>query len=388
MNQERERRLFSWLYVCMYMAFSFGLTQFTPFLSKIGYDEMERGILLSSYALITIFLQMFIGFFADKYQTIKRFIVVLMIIYLLTTCLFYLTESKLFFLHLLLLAISGGLINTCTGLSDTWILKSSPYLRNNFPFIKAFGSIGWAGGSILLSFLIAKAGYTGLSFGIFLLSLFSLVLIFFLTDVGKSTKHSAKVTLADFKEVIFNKDYRLLVFILFLLYSVIIANNITVVDKMLQLGASDLQIGYKWSIQSLLEIPSYLFGAAFLRKYSNFALLMICAVTLTTQFIGFSLTENVWVIILLSGLQFLTTPIIMIASKQLIFHMTTERMQSTSQLFALSIFTGLSSLLIPIVAGSLIKYFNVNLTLLLLATLPIIAFGCIIFLKKRVIIHA
>lgn len=55
MNPERERRLFSWLYVCMYMAFSFGLTQFTPFLSKIGYDEMERGILLSSYALITIF---------------------------------------------------------------------------------------------------------------------------------------------------------------------------------------------------------------------------------------------------------------------------------------------------------------------------------------------
>lgn len=156
---------------------------------------------------------------------------------------------------------------------------------------------------------------------------------------------------------------------------------------MLQLGASDLQIGYKWSIQSLLEIPAYLFGATFLRKYSNFTLLMICAVALTTQFIGFSLTENVWVIILLSGLQFLTTPIIMIASKQLIFHMTTERMQSTSQLFALSIFTGLSSLLVPIVAGSLIKYLNVNLTLLLLALLPVIAFVCIFFLKKRVIIH-
>ncbi|STY46477.1 hypothetical protein [Listeria fleischmannii] len=69
-----ERKRFISLYILMYMAFSFGLTQFTPYLSKIGYDEFERGILLSSYAVTTIFLQMIIGFYADKFQTIKRFV--------------------------------------------------------------------------------------------------------------------------------------------------------------------------------------------------------------------------------------------------------------------------------------------------------------------------
>ncbi|WP_241432893.1 hypothetical protein [Listeria fleischmannii] len=93
-----ERKRFISLYILMYMAFSFGLTQFTPYLSKIGYDEFERGILLSSYAVTTIFLQMIIGFYADKFQTIKRFVFLLLLFYLISTCCFYFISTPLFFI--------------------------------------------------------------------------------------------------------------------------------------------------------------------------------------------------------------------------------------------------------------------------------------------------
>ncbi|MBC1841397.1 MFS transporter [Listeria seeligeri] len=375
MEDTKKRRSFTLLYLCMYMAFSFSMTQFTPFLSKIGYDEMERGILLSSYAITTILLQIAIGFFADKFQTIKKFMFLFIVLFLAATCVFYLTDTPLIGIHLTLIALSGGLINTCTALTDTWVLKSSYSVQMNFPYIKAFGSIGWAIGSVLLSFLLSRNGYVSLSIGIFFLSLLTLFFIIRLSDIEKGPlMNQKKLQVADFKELVIDKNYDLLILILFLLYSVIVANNITVIDKMLTLGASDIQIGYKWSVQSLFEIPAYFFGQKIMKRFSNYTLLRITAITLTAQFILFTLAGNVWAIILISCLQFLTTPILMIASKQLILQNFTARMQSTAQLFALSIFTGVSSLVIPVIAGTLTKYTSVNITLLLLSILPVIAF--------------
>ncbi|MBC1483623.1 MFS transporter [Listeria sp. FSL L7-1485] len=384
MEDAKKRRRFTLLYLCMYMAFSFSMTQFTPFLSKIGYDEMERGILLSSYAITTILLQIAIGFFADKFQTIKKFMFLFIIIFLVTTCVFYLTDTPLLGIHLTLIAFSGGLINTCTGLTDTWVLKSSYSVQMSFPYIKAFGSIGWAIGSVLLSFLLSTNGYFGLSIGIFLLSLLTLFFIFRLSDIEKepSLNHK-KLQAADFKALIADKNYDLLILILFLLYSVIIANNITVIDKMLTLGASDIQIGYKWSVQSIFEIPAYFFGQKIMKHFSNYTLLRITAITLTTQFVLFTLASNVWAIILISCLQFLTTPILMIASKQLILQNFSAKLQSTAQLFALSIFTGVSSLIIPVIAGTLTKYTSVNMSLLLLSILPVIAFLLLRIYEKK-----
>ncbi|WP_099223915.1 MFS transporter [Listeria costaricensis] len=384
MKDAKQRHRFTLLYLCMYMAFSFSMTQFTPFLSKIGYDEMERGILLSSYAITTILLQIAIGFFADKFQTIKKFMLVFMALFLAATCIFYLTDMPIFGIHFMLIALSGGLINTCTGLADTWVLKSSHPIQMNFSFIKAFGSIGWALGSVLLSILLSFHGYLGLSAGIFLLSTSTLLLIFSLRDIEKHPLLAQqKIQLADFKALISNKNYLLLIMILFLLYSVIVANNITVIDKMLALGASDIQIGYKWSVQSLFEIPAYFLGQKIMQRFSNYTLLRITAITLTIQFLLFTFAENVWAIILISCLQFLTTPILMIASKQLILQNFTAKMQSTAQLFALSIFTGVSSLIVPTIAGALTKFTSVNISLLLLSLLPVIAFFLLRIYESR-----
>ncbi|MBF2595495.1 MFS transporter, partial [Listeria welshimeri] len=249
--------------------------------------------LLSSYAITTILLQIAIGFFADKFQTIKKFMFFFIVLFLAATCVFYLTDTPLIGIHLTLIALSGGLINTCTGLTDTWVLKSSYSVQMNFPYIKAFGSIGWAIGSVLLSFLLSRNGYISLSIGIFILSLLTLFFIIRLSDIEKGPlMNQKKLQVADFKELVLDKNYDLLILILFLLYSVIVANNITVIDKMLTLGASDIQIGYKWSVQSLFEIPAYFFGQKIMKRFSNYTLLRITAITLTAQFILFTLADN------------------------------------------------------------------------------------------------
>lgn len=383
MKEKEQEYLFILLNVFTYIAFSFAMTQFTPFLSKLGYDSMERGILLSSFAVMTIILQLIFGFLSDKYRTVKKFMVFALIIYSASTYMFFTKKVQSFTYHLIIIAISGGLLNTSCALSDTWILGSNEHLRDRLSFIKAFGSIGWAMGSVILPTIIYKFGYSGISNCILILCIISLSLIYFIKDVHKVDNSKVeKIKVEDIKELIFNKKYSLLVFILFLMYCVIIANNSAVVDKMLELGATNLQIGYKWSIQSLIEIPTYLFGAYFLRKYNHYFLLKVSAAVLTIQFVLFGLCSSVIGIVILSSFQMLTTPLLMITSKTLIFELTSEKMKSTGQLYAMSVFGGVSSLLVPVCAGMITRYFNVNVTLLIAASLSAVSCVLINILRK------
>lgn len=190
------------------MSFSFGMTQFTPFLSKLGYDPMQRGILLSSFAVMTIVLQILFGFLSDKYRTVKKFMVFALIAYALAAYLFYTKETQFFIYHIIAIGFSGGLINTSCGLGDTWVLSSSEYLRKRLSFIKAFGSIGWAVGSLILPMIIFKYGYTGVASGILLLCILSLGIIYFIKDVNNTNNRVVKkARLSDIKDLIFSKKY-------------------------------------------------------------------------------------------------------------------------------------------------------------------------------------
>lgn len=383
MENSKQKYLYAFSYILLYMAFSFAMTQFTPFLSKLGYDSMQRGILLSSYAFTTIVFQMLFGFLCDKYGSIKKFVVAALMIYAVSTYLFYSMETQFFIYHVIVIAFSGGLVNTTCGLCDAWVLGADKYLRKNLSFIKTFGSIGWATGSIILSSIISRFGYSGVSNGILILCILSLGILHFIKDVDRQKDKSAgKLGLADMKELILNKRYSLLVFILFLMYCVIITNNTAVVDKMLSIGATDLQIGYKWSIQSMIEIPTYLFGSYFLRKFNNYFLLKVSALALTIQFILLGMSSSITQIIVLSAFQMLTTPLVMITSQTLIYGLTSEKMKATGQLFALSIFTGVSSLLVPAGAGVMTRYFNPSTTLFVAASFGALAFVLINVLKK------
>ena len=63
------------IYLLSYISFSFQSTNFTPFMSSIGYDAMERGVILSGVAVVSLFLQLLSGILSDKFQTVKNIIV-------------------------------------------------------------------------------------------------------------------------------------------------------------------------------------------------------------------------------------------------------------------------------------------------------------------------
>lgn len=381
MYRIKEKQIFILCYFFSYLSFGIVMSNFTPFLSRLGYDAMERGILLSGYAITTIVFQLLFGILSDRYQTMKKIILLSLGIFALSSIFLFHQTTTFFALHLLLVALSGGLLNTLCGLYDTWVLGSSQELRIHLSFIKAFGSIGWAVGSVLASYLIMLLSYQGVAYAIALILLVCVANVWILPDVEK-IERTQKTNIKDILQLMKNKQYMLLLLILFLLYSMVVANNCTVIDKMLALGATQQEVSLKWSLQSLLEIPTYMLGTRLLLRFPHVHLLRFSACMLVVQFLLFAFTKQVPIMILLSVFQLFSTPLLLITSKTLIHDLCPPHLRGSSQLFALSIFTGLSSLLIPTVAGSLSVWVGINVVLCAMSGFGILALCLLYRLQK------
>ncbi|EQK49243.1 major Facilitator Superfamily protein [Clostridioides difficile F480] len=310
----------------------------------------------------------------------KKIVLISLSVYGIASVIMFSTESATFIIYLLLVALSGGLLNTCCSLYDTWIIGCGDNINNYLSFIKTFGSIGWAIGSMVASYLILRFSYFGLSVAIGLIVVLLIINILLLPDIEKINK-KINVTNKDIIELLKDKKYILLVCILFLLYSMVVANNCTVIDKMIALNATNSQISLKWSLQSLLEIPTYLAGSYLLKKYSSLNLLKLSAIMITVQFLLFALTNDSNIIIILCVFQVFSTPLILITSKRLIFEVSPKKLRSSSQLIALSIFMGGSSLIIPTVAGFLSINIGYNYTLMVLSLFGCLAYCLIVLLN-------
>ena len=383
MDDKKLMIKFCIIYFLAYGVIALGYIQYVPYLSSIGYNPMERGLLISSYAITTIVFQLIFGILSDKYKTVKKLCIIAVVAFAIFTYLFFSIESKMFILHMILIAMSAGLANLNFGYFDNWLFTFGEKARNQFSFIRAFGSIGWAVASILVAKLIDRFGYKGLGLTIVLFSIITLGIMFLVAEGSRSVgKKTEKITSNDIKELLSNKKYILLIVILFLIYCANSSNTTTIVDKMLELGATNADIGYKWTLQGLVEIPIYIYGSFFLRRLGCYKLLCISAFASFMQFILFGLSNSVGTIIIFSCLQIFTGPMMMLASRMLIYEFSSEKLKATGLLLALSIYSGLSTLLMPSIGGTITNYFNVNTTIFLAAIIAGIGFILSLVLKR------
>ncbi|MFT8352455.1 MFS transporter [Clostridium saccharoperbutylacetonicum] len=361
------------IYFFIYGISAMGYTQYIPYLSSLGYNPMERGILISSYAITTIIFQVVFGILSDKYKTVKKLCVIAVIGFAIFTYLFFNLHTKIFILHMILIAMSAGIANLNFGYFDNWLFTFGEEARNKFSFIRAFGSIGWGVTSIFIAALVDRFTYKGLGLIIILLTIVLLGIMYIVAEGSKTkAKKSERITFVDIKELLSNKKYILVIIILFLIYCAGNSNTTTIVDKMLALGATNKEIGYKWTLQGLIEIPVYLYGNFFLKRFGACKLLCMAAFATMVQFILYGISNSVWILIILAGFQIITGPMMMLASRMLLFNLSSEKLKSTGLLLALSIYSGLSALLMPSIGGTITNYFSVNVTIFIVAIIA----GC------------
>lgn len=384
MSNKKQVAKFSILFVIIYIFAALILTSFVPYLTGIGYNALERGILLSTYGVVGIFLQIIFGFLSDKYHTIKRFTILALIMLSASGFLMFILGTKLFIYHLITIAIAGSFTGLNISLNDNWVLEFSDNTREKYSFIRMFGSLGFGIGSLITSSVVLKFGYSGLAYSIVILWLLAICIMMSIPDAQKSSDSAiSKLKLSDVKILFKNDKYRLLILIMICLFCLNTANLIVAVDKMMDLGATAKEVGYKFSITGLIELPLYFSGVYFTRRLKEYRLLIIAAVTLTVQFFLFAVATTPMQIVFISGLQFIHGPFINMAAKGLIYKYSDDKLKSTGQLVAVSIYGGISGLMVPVIAGAVTDRFNVNTTLYGTALIGIIGvvLSCILYKK-------
>lgn len=373
MSQNKIRYILNFmLFICI----AFFNTQLIPFLKDVGYDTMERGIILAVNAIFSIVLQTVFGFLCDHFKTMKKFFYLAYALFLGFGCVMFYFTQEIFYFHLLLTSMMASMVKVLSAIIETWML----YLdQEEYGKYRAIGALGLCIGSPLIGMIIDHYSYLGVIFACLAASLVTLLAAFFTDEVEYQEKIDFKQMLALFK----NKEYMYVVLIYFLIYMVGTADQYAVIDKMINLKADAIMIGIKWAVQSLLEIPFFLFATKLLKKYSPYVLLGVGIFMYGIKFILYGLSPTpIWIIIT-TTLQIVTLPVIAYTSK-MILEQICPKLKASSQMLAMAIFIGGSAFVTPLITSFIVKYLGYDWTLYLWGTFALLPF-LLLLLKKRII---
>ena len=359
-----------------YFLCAIGTTQMIPYLTNLGYTGSEKGIILSMIAFSTIVLQFISGYVSDKTKKIKMLFIIIFLIFLISNSLLFIFHSDAFLYYVLLICLIGGCYRCSQGLLDSWIVQLH---KSNFSSIRAYGALGWASGSILLANIYNTYGYNCIPIILVFVGLLSLIVSFKIRD---SKRSDGVIVFSDIQYIIKNRKYMLFVAIVFLLYALGCADMYIVVDKILYIGGSEWEVGMKWGLQSLLEIPILLVGNCLLKRFGVIKLMIFASTMFIIRFIVYGLIDVPYYFLYASIFQLVTFPIVVFCSREEFDNLIDEKLKTTAQMFAMSLYMGVSLFVMPIVCNWLVNRIGYDTSLFVLSSMGLLTIMLLCIYKK------
>ena len=346
--------LFRIIYFFVFFGTSTIAGMLIPFLQYKGFDPIQTGSLISLFTLSGLVGLFSIGYFCDKLKTIKKVLFPSLIITTITGAIAILfNKGVVFYIGFFLM----GLFNSMLGpLCDSWIMESSDDIKVKFGQLRAFGSVGWAFGVLIVGFVISNLGYKYVTFiyvGSILVGIFC---TFRLKDVVKSCKGSIS-----FKPLLTNKDY------IFIVVTLLI-----------------ICIGFRGYLQLVpYGIAMLILCGKIMHKLSPDKLLILSPIAIFIQMSVLYFIHNIYAIYLSGLLQIFTYPIILMVGRTMIDRVCPENLKTTSQLMGFAMFNSLGVIIGSFVVGFLIEYLKIDRAILIMMGVALLGVLCAILYDKK-----
>lgn len=370
------KRKFSLLMFVMFFSHALLFTQIIPYLTTVGYTAVERGYIIAAYAGFSMLGQIMFGYLSDRFGTIKKFVMFLTVVILFSGLLTYSFQSINYLYHFIMMSVVAGSTRVAANLFETWILELDS-MHDDFSFLRSFGSLGWALASLVSGFMAVRLGYQSLGIGAAMLSIIVLFVAVSTEDVSKLSVDKLKVR--DLRILFKNKQYVLLIVVFFFAYLIYTADGITITDYIFYLNGTSEDVGVKWFVQAISEIPVLFLGSYILSKFNIKNLFKISLVILMIRFILTGMSTSVWQVIAIASLQTLTFPIMLIAQKHLIFKEVPSELMSSGQMVAGSMSMGLAAIVAPLFSAFLLTFMDISIALYVLGLLLLIPIALMFF---------
>ena len=320
------------LFRTIYFFLFFGLANISgmliPFLQYKGFDPIETGSLISLFTLSGLVGLFSIGYFCDKLKTIKKVLFPAIIITTITGFLAIITNKGILFYIVFFLM---GLFSTMLGpLCDSWVMENIDDVKVKFGEFRAFGSIGWAFGVLIVGFIVSNLGYKYVTFIYVGTLLIGILCAFKLKDVVKSCNNNMS-----FKPLLINKEYIFTVVTLLIIcigfrgYLQLVPYVIT------KVGGNTSNLGIYNFICSVSEIVMLILCRKIMHKLSPDKLLILSPIAIFIQMSVLYFIPGIYTIYLSGLFQVLTYPIILMVGRTMIDRVCPENLKQLLNLWDL-----------------------------------------------------
>ena len=347
-----------------------------PFLQYKGFDPIETGSLISLYTLSGLVGLFSVGYFCDKLKTIKKVLFPSLIITTFAGIIAILfNKGILFYIAFFLM----GLFNAMIGpLCDSWIMENIDDIKSKFGQLRAFGSVGWAFGVLIVGFVISNLGYKYVTFIYGVALLVGIICTFILKDVVKNCEGSI-----NFKPLLTNKEYFFTIITLLIIcigfrgYLQLVPYSIT------RIGGSTSNLGIYNFICSISEIIMLILCGKIMHKLSPDKLLILSPIAVFIQISVLYFIPNIYAIYLSGALQVFTYPIILIVGRTMIDRVCPGNLKTTSQLIGFAMFNSLGIIIGSFMVGFLMQYLKINKAILFMMVVALLGILCAIFYDRK-----
>ncbi|MFF2911756.1 MFS transporter [Paenibacillus sp. NPDC057934] len=236
---------------------------FQLYLQDVGMNKLEIGSVISLGALVSIFANPFWGIWTNRYQNIRRIVLIMLTgTLLLSQLVFQANTYEMIYISIILFFFFQGPL---FAQSNTIILSYIDGTTYRFKSFRLWGSLGWAITALAVGPIIDRTGVSILSYLFAALLLASMVSLLALPKLN----HSIGMAPLPFRG--FGKLFANPFFLCFILFGILVSIPNTMNTTFMSLYISDLggsktMIGLAVFLSSILEVGVFVLCERFLKR--------------------------------------------------------------------------------------------------------------------------
>ncbi|MBP2001304.1 PPP family 3-phenylpropionic acid transporter [Paenibacillus shirakamiensis] len=326
---------------------------FPLFYRYLGFSTTQIGYLYAIGPLISLFSNLLWSMISDRYRTIKRILLILLVGQLVLTL--ALSFSVSFASMMVVITIFYFFFYPIYPLADTLAISTALQYGRNFTVVRMFGSLGYAFFAIAIGYVLSHFGTPWTLIISMLLTITTLVFTFRIKDQPAT---AGKLNLSGLFTILQQKE---LIWFLSCVFCLAIGhrmNEAFLTITLKEMGAGDSLIGWSVLASSLSEIPIFFVLSLYGDRFKELPLLLISCIMFAARFLLMSITDSAGSVILIQMMHSVSFGIFYVTSVRYLARLIPDQYRATGLALFTIMWSSVSGLLSGALGGMVFEHFG------------------------------